>query len=340
MKETVVSFLLLGPMISIAAGQSLPTKKEAELFLQKAGKAADLRANDTPPFHLVATVHYTIGPQTFDGRYELLWASPDQFRENFRMGPAGEQEIAIRDKLYILRTTQALSLPLWTVRDTLKSLKRYFAEAGKSVSKVHSARNDRDNQYCVDSYDELSRTQTCFDPATNQSIYLDFGLFPSERAVYSAEIKQMFKLELSDFITLGEKHFPSHLIRHRLDEKVDIRLEIFAKVMTFADGLFAAPPGTEAHNWCPSPVAAGSLQIDRGTLLKLDPPGSVFAYYVLVGRDGHVEKSVPVREGGSFVDVRMVERLRMAKFPILSCRGDPIEYETVIEAPIKIRFRH
>jgi hypothetical protein len=63
MKETVVSFLLLGPMISIAAGQSLPTKKEAELFLQKAGKAADLRANDTPPFHLVATVHYTIGPQ-------------------------------------------------------------------------------------------------------------------------------------------------------------------------------------------------------------------------------------------------------------------------------------
>jgi hypothetical protein len=38
MKETVVSFLLLGPMISIAAGQSLPTKKEAELFLQKLGK--------------------------------------------------------------------------------------------------------------------------------------------------------------------------------------------------------------------------------------------------------------------------------------------------------------
>jgi hypothetical protein len=156
-----------------------------------------------------------------------------------------------------------------------KIIERYFAEAGKSVSKVHSARNDRDNQYCVDSYDELSRTQTCFDPATNQSIYLDFGLFPSERAVYSAEIKQMFKLELSDFITLGEKHFPSHLIRYRLDEKVDIRLETFAKVMTFADGLFAAPPGTEAHNWCPSPVAAGSLQIDRGALLKLDRPGAL-----------------------------------------------------------------
>jgi hypothetical protein len=340
MKETVVSFLLLGPMVSIAAGQSLPTRKEAELLLQKAGEAADLRASDTPPFHLVATVHYTIGPQTFDGKYELLWASPDQFRETFKMGPAEEKEIALGDKLYILRTTEALSLPLWSVRDALKSVKRYFAEAGKNVSKVRASQSSKNNQYCVDSFDDFSRTQTCFDPATNETVYLDFGLFPSERAVYSAEIKQMFRLELSDFAAVGEKRFPLHLTRHRLDEKLEIRVETFARVKTFAPGLFAAPPGAEAHDWCSSPIAAGSLQIDRGSLLKIDPPGSVFAYYVLVGRDGLVEKSVPIRQGGPFVDVRMAERLRMARFPILSCRGNAIEYETVIEAPIRIRFRH
>jgi hypothetical protein len=339
-KKTVVSLVLLGPMVSIAAPQSFPTKREAALLLQKAGEAADLRASDTPPFHLVATVHYTIGPQAFDGKYELLWASPDQFRETFKMGPAEEKEIALGDKLYILRTTQALSLPLWSVRDALRSIKRYFAEAGKNVSKVRASQSSKNNQYCVDSFDDFSRTQTCFDLATNETVYLDFGLFPSERAVYSAEVKQMYRLELNDFAALGERRFPLHISRQRLDEKLDIRVETFAKVKTFVAGLFEPPAGTEAHDWCSSPVPAGSLQIDRGSLFKVDPPGSVFAYYVLVGRDGRAEKSVPIREGGSFVDVRMAERLRMARFPILSCGGNPIKYETVVEAPIRVRFRH
>ncbi len=327
-------------MASIAAEQSIPTKKEAELLLLRAGEAADLRARDTPPFHLVAAVRHTIGPQTFDGRYELLWASPERYRENFKMGTAEEKDIALGDKLYILRTTQALSLPLWSVRDALKSVKRYFTEAGKDVAKVHFAKGSNNDQFCVNSYHNSSQTQSCFDVATNQTAYLDVEMYPSERAVYSAEIKQMFKLELSDFMTLGERRFPSHLIRQRLDEKLEIKLETFAEVRTFAADLFTPSSGTEARDWCSDPVSDGSIQIAEEPLYKVDPPGSVFAYYVVVGRDGHVVKSVPIRQGGPFVDVRMAQRLRMAKFPILSCGGRPIEYETVIQAPIRIRLRH
>src|SRR2546427_12097862 len=109
---TAPLFLTLAQLTaSVACAQSLPTKKEAEALLQRAAEAADLRDKDTPPFHLVARIHYEIGGHPFDGSYELFWASTDRHREDFSMDTARETEVALWDRLYVLRNTTTMTLP-------------------------------------------------------------------------------------------------------------------------------------------------------------------------------------------------------------------------------------
>lgn len=104
----LLTIVLSDPSFSSLHAQTLPTKQEAEDLLQKAAEAADLWTSDAPPFHLFASVHYELAGQPSDGTYDLLWVSPDRYREHFTMRTANEVQIAAGNKLYISRNTSTL----------------------------------------------------------------------------------------------------------------------------------------------------------------------------------------------------------------------------------------
>lgn len=336
----VFSLLALVPFTTQA--QSLPTKDEAAILLEKAAQAANLRANDASSFHLVAQVHYEIGSQTSDGVYELSWASPDRYREDFRMQGAAEIEIAAEDKLYILRNTPALSLPFWSVRNALRSAKNFFPGPKSKIRRVYPAQVSGELLTCVDFGDERSQRQACINPTTNQAVSLSFAAIPPQGplSMTTKELKHLHDLEVSDFVDVGTKRYPTRIHRQEQDEKLEIKIETLKQVMTFAEGEFTPQAGAVAYDWCSSPVAKGTIQIDFQPILELDPPGAVVAYYVVVGTDGRVKKWASSRSGGKYVDERMATRFRDARFPIFSCGSKPIEYETMFNAPILMRLPH
>src|SRR6204780_1804478 len=102
-----------------ALAQSLPDKNEGSEWIKKAQEASDLRSPGAAPYHLVAKIRYAIGDKTMDGTYEILWAAPDRYRVEFRMGDIGETDLVLGDKKYVERNTQTMTLPMWSVSSIL-----------------------------------------------------------------------------------------------------------------------------------------------------------------------------------------------------------------------------
>jgi len=338
----LISFLgVLGALSTISTGaQSLPTKKEAASLLQKAAQAANLRTADSPPFHLIASVHYDIGDQAVDGMYELSWVSPDKYRETLKMADVAEVEIALRDKLHILRNTPGMTLPLWSIRRSLISAKNFYPGSEPKVKKVHSAQVSGKDGLCVDFGDDSAERKACFERATYEVLSFRYAAIPPHGplSITTKELKHVHESELGDFVDVSAKRYPMRIHHQEWDEKLEIKIEALTQGMTFSESLFTPPANAVVYDWCSSPVVNGKVQIDFQPILELDPPGAAFAYCVLVGTDGRVKKWAPARSGGKFVDERMKLRFREAMFPIYSCGSKPIEYETVFYAPTLMRL--
>ena len=104
--------LLFAPSIR---AQALPSKPEAADWVRKAIEASYLDAPGASPFHLVAKIHYTVGEQVLDGSYEILWAAPDRYRLELRLGSVGETDVILGNKKYVARTTPTMTLAFWSV---------------------------------------------------------------------------------------------------------------------------------------------------------------------------------------------------------------------------------
>ena len=309
--------------------QTLPTKKDAEGILQNAAEEADLWTSDSVPFHLLASVHYELGGQPSDGTYELLWRSPDQYREYFEMRNAKEMEIASGGKLSILRNTPTLTIPLWNTQRNLRFIKNYFLR--EKVKRVHTTQVNGMQATCIESEGKFTETQNCFDPNNNLAVHVSFV----EKWTSSA----WGKSELTSFTSLGRKRYPLRIIRKEFDEQLDVTITTLEEPKSLSEDLFVSPADAQVFDWCPKPTRSGHLEFPPGPVGRMDSPGANFAYYVLVGRDGRVKRSAPMRSAGTPVDHKMATWLKMAKFPVESCGGNPVEYETVMSAPLEIWFR-
>lgn len=336
MKRTVAAntsaFAMLVFMLAFCLdAQTLPTKKDAERILQNAAEEADLWASDSGPFHLLASVHYELGGQPSDGTYELLWRSPDQYREYFEMRNAKEMEIASGGKLFILRNTPTPTIPFWSTRRNVRFIKNHFL--GLKVKRVRAAQINGLEAICFDSERGVAERKDCFDSSNNQAVYVSLV----EKVPYGSNTA-WYKTELTSFTSLGKKRYPLRIITKELDEKIDVRITTFEQTDSIPEDLFVSPNGAQTLDWCPNPTTSGRTEFPPGSFVQGNASGGKFPYYVLVGRDGHVKQSAAMRSAGPQVDHKMATWLQMAKFPVRSCGGHPVEYESVMFAPLEIRF--
>ena len=329
--ELALIVALVALVLPTARPQSLPTKKEAAVLLENAAAAANLETAGTPPFHLVAKVHYELGRELFDGAYELFWASAARYRENYKMGTAVEIRLALGDKLYVLRNTPILDLPLWRLRTTMRSNYHGFHPSNPKVDKVYSARIGGESQTCVESQRNYEWMRACFDPITKQVVSLSNALkFPED--VSSAD-GNFFNAEQSDFVSFGAKRYPRRIAHRYEDEKMDVEITSLDQVTRYETELFTPPTGAQAYDWCPNPGSKGKISFE--SMPRIVPKSTVglLAYYVFVGADGKAKSSGPMRSGGSLLNDRMKEWIDTHKFPTYSCEGKPIPYEIVLLPP-------
>src|SRR5580698_9952433 len=110
------AILVLAQVVLPTAAQTLPSKKNMAALVQAAKSQRTLMAPGSPPFHLIANIRYTEGTQTASGKYEMLWADPAHFRQEFRIGDISESDVANGDMLYVLRNTPYERYSVWRVK--------------------------------------------------------------------------------------------------------------------------------------------------------------------------------------------------------------------------------
>jgi len=313
-----------------AGAQALPTLDEASALLKKAIDATSLRAPGVPPFHFVAKVRYTLDDKTTDGTYEILYAAPDRYRVELRLGAIGETNVALGDKFYIVRTTPTMTLPFW-------SLETFFWQPGilyvgiePKAKRIYTSTVGTNVRTCVDAETEKAATkQICFDPASNAVVSISIKGKPPFGTPKDVE----FENDLDDFTDLGAIRYPRHLMKKFVTETIEATVETLVAVDTFADSVFTPPEKAEAHDWCSSPVHENQPSKPpthahpKGYWLSMN---ALTAYYLFVGKDGYVKKHVLVHSSGDATIDKFVGLLyEKTKFGIHTCGGRPIEYETI-----------
>jgi hypothetical protein len=297
--------------------QSPPSKKEATALLQKAMDMAMLE-DDGVPFHLLAKIHYDAYSRASDGTYELLWSAPDRFREEFRLGTLGETDVVIGDKRYVLRTGPALQLALWRLRSLLNSPLAVLAEPKLRASKVWWSPGVNP-EICVSAGGSLFiDKQACFDTGSSTVVSVKVA----------SRNNSNIEMRLDDFVAVGPKRYPRRLFSHMGAETLEVKVENVEQTSQFAESVFLPPVGATVFPWCPDAVQRGSSHPPR-----VSSPfyAGNLAYYLLIGRDGHVITSIPLLVPNQRTERDTTQWLRKAKFSIELCHSQPIEYETIYE---------
>lgn len=312
-----------------ARAQSLPTLDEATALLKKTIDATKLNAPGVPPFHLVAKIRYTLDDKTTDGTYEILYAAPDRYRVELRLGAIGETDIALGDKHYTLRTTPTMSLPFWSFGTFMWQPGHLYLGSEPKAKRVYTSTVGAEVRTCVDAEGDKDVTKhICFDPANNAVVSIHVTAQPPKGTPKGVA----FENDLNDFVDLGPIRYPRHLVRTFITETIEATVETSTPVGAFADSVFAPPDKAEVRDWCASPVHEGQAKLPAPThptdsWLRMQ---NLVAYYFLVGIDGRVKKKVLLHSSGDAgLDTLSSLPFENGKPSVHTCSGKPIEYETV-----------
>jgi len=324
---SVVSITLVAIAAFPAAAHSLPTKKEAAYLLAKAEEQVRITKPGSPPFHLVAKLRYVVGADSLDGTYEVLWAAPDRFREEFRLGGLTETDVVLGDKRYILRDTPYLSYPLWAFRHLAGLYGTNVPPAPSKVGSVYAGPPGPQATVCIEVKSLVVISPTyCLDASTGQVVSKDY------RVGRGKEQKRL-PPEMDGYTNVGAGRYPQHILLTAPNERQEILVEKIELVERFADNVFEPPAGVSPQDWCPRPDI-GKLE---GTTVKvesllrgLNPPGShgLHIFYYKVARDGQIEVLAEFNRDGTLKLIPQ-RHLGDSRFAVHSCSGKPIEYEDI-----------
>lgn len=320
-----IGSLLAGLTLPAAQAQQIPSKKDTKKMIQQAAATTQLAAPG-PPFHLFAKFKYSIDRDQREGTYELFWAAPNRFREEFRMGDVTETEVTSGSKLFVERSSKALPLPLWRIRQVFRAPIGMVVGDDPEVKRVYSDKSSGQWRICADVNYEYARNQICFDRATNLVAWGVGG-------IYGREAPSEFRA--GEFQSIAGKAIPRKLSLRSLGETIEIQVSVLESQTSFAESVFVASPKAEARDWCAEAASKGKTKFPHPPLVWGVPPppmaprGDFSAYYILVGRDGQVANIIPLRYGPDDANRRLMGFLHDTKFPVRRCGDMPIDYEII-----------
>jgi hypothetical protein len=285
-----------------------------------------------PPYHLVAKIRYTINDKTMDGTYEILWAAPDRYRLEFRMGDIGETDLVLGDKKYVVRTTPTMTLPMWSVPSILFfSTPLPNAQSSQSVHKLSWAGDMANRQICASVGESVTLdNKLCFDAKTTEVTATHTQ--PINRTVVDTAIT----MDLTDYASLGKMRYPQRLERRSGPESIAATVEKWEAVQKFDESVFVPLPNSTAWDWCSTPKIEMPTS-NRPYFPSVGVGGTLFipfipyfGLYKVVRADGTVKEATLLFGAPKGPVKEMLDMQRHTRSAVRICGGKPVEYETML----------
>jgi hypothetical protein len=303
-----------------------------EALVAKAHDITNLTAVGSAPFQFRATLFFNdpsgdakIPPAR--GSYEFTWEAPDKWREDVELLHLKQVEIANGGALWTKRNAPYPSHAYWWARRAIEITRgvTYHFDSytrieisqigGRNVVCARNGRAHLQQELCLDSVSALPILQ--FDAALN--LQYVFGAW-----------------------TQWGNHLYPRSIRAYSDTELVMRAEIANVSGAPPAANWITPPAEAAsRDWCPD-MRAGILSVAIENAARPDPnapPGSTpiigAIVYGVIGKDGSW-LDLSVLESPDFkAAYAMLEKLQPFRNQPATCRGTPVESESVfrISAP-------
>ena len=325
---------------------------------RKGAELSNLKGHGSKPFRLRLQWKSGYGMVISSGTYQLLWTSPEQWREELRIGDNVAIRVATGGKVWVERGDDFLSYPAYQLQNMLAILWGLGRDDPGRVEELFTQPIEGANSQCVkfERKDSLIN-QMCFgangtllgmSKAVSTNAMMDaerIGVIVGGALRFSGpKLSSSNTYDFMQYVQLEDKLFPRHMLV--LSQKVPT-VEVFVE-----DIQYTKPPES-AHEF-PVPDGASltpactvdDAEVGRNALLASIPPqfeaklnrfihlGGAARLYGVVGPDGNIRSVTLISsetmlrgQSNDFGDLaaQIVENMKYKPF---MCAGAPQAFGT------------
>lgn len=292
-------------------GQGPPESLE---LIERAIEKSELRTAEVAPFRLTAEIQAKGADSKLQkGMYELLWVSPERWREDITVSGVKETRIGGAGKVWQFPTSAPAAAGIRIQARKLAFREKLGVGAGDSIGAPKERKVEGTRLLCLKRKLNFE-IEYCFDPAS--------GLLDRTKSGATW-------LEYKDYKPAGTKVFPRSLVEGEV--QVARVLAIETNVLPDA-ALFEPPAGIVPEPGCQYPKFPKVVEMegpgDQGGVFG---PRAMVAVAGLVKVDGSIEDVRIIHSSGPDADSSALRAVRHWKFQPAMCGVTPVPYKIAIE---------
>ncbi|MCU1296429.1 MAG: hypothetical protein JWO91_707 [Acidobacteriaceae bacterium] len=313
------------------------TKINPKELLARTPKIVDIQSAGSSPFLLLAHVHLQQDTKSVDGLYAVAWAAPYRFRRVMKFPNFTETEVIVGNKIYRKRSTRAVPFLVWQFDTMMQFFHRMrldnpaikrFDDPNTKIRKVESEQINGAADVCISI--ELGRYgigKLCVDSSTYAPAMLETGY---DLRSLSAALEHY---EFSDYQPFQGKLFPRKFsFRSTNSQDIEVQVGKLIATQSFDENEFTPPMDSETLPFCEAPDSKGELRPSLGNVIPMFGfEDLAIAMYFQVSEQGGVQNADVVYSNNPLKNREILKSFVGTHFPIQSCVGVPIPYETVIQ---------
>ena len=318
-RTSVGVFLLVSFLVGRGMGSDNP-ENDAQSVLSRASEQVAIKTPASASFMLLAKVQLHDGNKSVDGLYAIAWA-PGRFRRIFRFPNFSETDVMVDGAIYRQRTTNALPLMIYELDNLIDSLTTINPDSKTKFMKIDKTSSDL---LCVSLEREGSKSKICVN-----SERLPISIDKKLDAIGLEQLQEHY--EFTDYQGFGTTQFPRILnLRGWNSRSIQVQIDKLIRVDSFPADEFVPPAGATRMRFCETPETTGEVRPSTGNAIPIGLRDTEVAMYFQVSPLGGVKNAEVVSSSNPLKNKEILNWFVGTHFPVKSCAGQPIEYETII----------
>jgi TonB family protein len=312
--------------------------QDSASLLTRAAEVTNIRKEGMPPFRMRAKIIVS-GDKTYsgEGTFELLWASPSQWREELHLPGYSRLRIGGNNKFWEQRNTPYEILRVNQLDQMLNISSKLRLRPQEQLGKQENKKEAGVTRGCLEiSYRGAGNKLLCFDPASG-----GLSLEDNSSRSGSGPIIGVSGAEYSDFHDRNGHSYPYLMIAHSGKAvALEFQVEALASLETTDASLFNPPDGAEEWDSCDYPTPPEALlrpQPEYPAEARKNHEEGTVVVYAVIDRGGAATRLRVVNSASPALDQAALAAISQWRYAPAACNGNPIRLETVVESNFFLR---
>jgi len=321
----IIAILILSfsTAADVASPRSDRDADESMALLRDAARS-DARSAGGSSFRLRARISIERdGVLKPDGTYELLWSSPDEWREEFALSDFSQIRVAGKGGVWELREPAYLSLPVWQLMRALGVYGRLEIGKGELPGKIKIKKKMGGILFrCVTTVTDSPLAFVNGTPLRELCSYSDSPQLAFERYI---PLNRTF--EFTEYAPLGSRSFPRNIRVY--DGKAlaaELTVDSLEEMKSSERPTFGIPAESHWRNWCLNPESA---RLSKELIWTDYTPHRPVTVYGVISPDGTWHDLRVLHSGGSSSDAGVLAQVSRERYTPATCNGVPIAVDMV-----------